>query len=40
MAGAEITVDRHFCCEVYLGRQSDRLPSEQSLNAFGVVAKW
>lgn len=38
--GAEITLDRHFRYEIYLGRQSDRLPQGQTLNALGLVAKW
>jgi hypothetical protein len=40
MAGAELTVNEHFRCEVYLARQKDRLPSDESLAALGVVAKW
>lgn len=39
-AGAEITVDKGFRYEIYLARQNDRKPSEQTLNALGVVAKW
>jgi hypothetical protein len=38
--GAEVTVTSHFRYEVYLGRQTDRLPAEKDLNALGVVFKW
>jgi hypothetical protein len=40
MAGTEITVTDHFRYEVYLAGQQDRLPDEESVAAFGVVAKW
>jgi len=40
MAGIEVTLTRHFRYEVYFGRQSDRLPNDESINALGVVAKW
>lgn len=40
MAGAEVTVNEHFRYEVYLARQEDRLPRDDSLVALGVVAKW
>lgn len=38
--GPEVTLNKHFRFEVYVARQEDRLPSESSTNAFGVVAKW
>lgn len=38
--GVEITLDPHFRIELYVARQVDRLPTNQSLNALGVVAKW
>jgi hypothetical protein len=40
MAGTEVTVNEHFRYEVYLSGQKDRLPEEESLAAFGVMAKW
>jgi hypothetical protein len=40
MAGAEVTVNRHFRYEVHLAGQDDRLPSEKTLFALGLVAKW
>ena len=40
MAGAEVTLNRHFRYEVYVAAQDDRLPSDQSLVALGLVAKW
>jgi len=40
MAGSEFTVNKHFRYEIYLSRQADRHPNEESLNALGVVAKW
>jgi hypothetical protein len=40
MAGVEVTTDEHFRFEVYLSGQKDRLPEDESLAAFGVVAKW
>ena len=40
MAGSEFTVNKHFRYEIYLSRQNDRHPEEESLNALGVVAKW
>ena len=39
-AGTEVTVNQHFRYEIYLARQTDRLPSEESLNALGGVVKW
>jgi Protein of unknown function (DUF2490) len=39
-AGAEVTLSKGFRYEAYLGRQLTRQPAEQSLNAFGAVAKW
>ena len=38
--GVEVTMNKHFRYEVYLGRQNDHLPSDTSLNALGFVAKW
>jgi hypothetical protein len=38
--GAEVTVDKHFRYEIYLARQNDRQPTELSVNALGLVAKW
>ena len=38
--GVEITLDPHFRIELYVARQNDRLPTQQSLNALGLVAKW
>ena len=38
--GAEIALDPQFRLELYLARQDDRLPRRESLNAFGIVAKW
>jgi hypothetical protein len=38
--GPEVTVNQHFRFEIYVARQEDRLPSESSTNALGVVAKW
>ena len=40
MAGAEVTLNRHFRYEVYVASQNDRLPSDESLVALGLVAKW
>jgi hypothetical protein len=40
MGGTEVTVSRNFRFELYLARQEDRLPSEVSVNALGLVAKW
>jgi hypothetical protein len=39
-AGAELTLSKRFRVELYLARQVDRLPSKQSVNAPGIVAKW
>jgi hypothetical protein len=39
MAGPEVTVSKHFRFELYLGQQTDTLPSKSRLNAFGWVAK-
>ena len=39
-AGTEITVNKHFRYEIYLARQNDRRPSEETLDALGLVAKW
>jgi hypothetical protein len=38
--GAEVTVTEHFRWEAYLGYQVDRHPRDETLNAFGLVAKW
>jgi hypothetical protein len=38
--GVEITFDPHFRLELYFARQDERLPTRESLNAFGLVAKW
>lgn len=38
--GAEITLTDHFRYELYLARQTDRLPQEKDLDALGVVLKW
>ena len=40
MAGAEVTLNRHFRYEVYVAAQDDRLPNDESLLALGLVAKW
>lgn len=39
-AGMEVTLDKHFRYEVYLARQNDQFPSEKTLAALGIVAKW
>jgi len=39
-AGSEVTVNRHFRFELFLGRQTDDQPEASSLNAYGVLAKW
>jgi hypothetical protein len=39
-AGTEITLDPHFRIELYLARQNERLPRQESLDALGLVAKW
>ena len=38
--GPEVTVNQHFRYEIYVARQKDRLPTESTTNAVGVVAKW
>ena len=38
--GPEVTVNQHFRYEIYVAWQKDRLPTESTTNAFGVVAKW
>lgn len=40
VAGVEVTTNEHFRFEVYLSGQRDRLPEDETLAAFGVVAKW
>jgi len=40
MAGTEVAVNEHFRYELYLSGQQDCQPSEESLAAFGIVAKW
>jgi hypothetical protein len=39
-AGLERTLTPHFRIEVYLARQYDYQPQEDSLSALGLVAKW
>ncbi len=39
-AGGEFTVSPHFRFEVYLARQHDHLPTESSVDALGLMAKW
>jgi hypothetical protein len=39
-AGLERTITPHFRLEIYLARQYDYQPQEDSLSALGVVAKW
>ena len=39
-AGLERTITPHFRLEVYLARQYDYQPQEDSLSALGLVAKW
>ena len=39
-AGMEISVNKSFRYELFLARQNDRRPSEVTLNALGLVAKW
>jgi len=38
--GVEVTATEHFRYEFYLARQTDRLPTEKTLDALGVVLKW
>jgi hypothetical protein len=38
--GPEVTVNPHFRYEIYVARQVDRLPTKETLNALGFVAKW
>jgi len=38
--GPEVTVNPHFRYEIYVARQVDRLPANETLNALGFVAKW
>jgi len=38
--GVEITLDPRFRVELYVARQTDRLPKQLSLVAYGIVAKW
>jgi len=38
--GSEVTLTTHFRYEIYLARQTDRLPKDSDLNAFGVNFKW
>jgi hypothetical protein len=38
--GPEVTVTSHFRYEIYLARKDERLPSKETLNALGFVAKW
>jgi hypothetical protein len=38
--GTEVTVNTQFRFEVYLARQNDRLPKDESLAALALNAKW
>jgi hypothetical protein len=38
--GAEVTMTDRFRYEVYVARQTDRLPDDKDLSALGVVLKW
>jgi hypothetical protein len=38
--GIEVSVSEHFRYEVYVAHQIDRRPSEETLNALGIVVKW
>ena len=38
--GAEVTLSSRFRYELYLARQTDRLPEEKNLDALGVALKW
>jgi hypothetical protein len=40
MGGTEVTVSPSFRFELYLARQEDHQPSDVSVNALGLVAKW
>jgi hypothetical protein len=39
-AGVEVTVTKRFRLEAYFAGQHDSEPSDDSLGAFGIVAKW
>ncbi len=39
-AGVEVTMTKHFRLEAYLASQHESEPSDDSLGAFGIVAKW
>ena len=38
--GAEVTLTDRFRYEVYVARQTDRLPADKNLNALGIALKW
>ena len=38
--GPEVTINKHFRFELYLARQSDRLPQKSDLDALGLNLKW
>jgi len=38
--GAEVTLSKHFRYEIFVARQLNRLPEQESTNALGAVAKW
>jgi hypothetical protein len=40
MLGPEVTVNPHFRYQVYLARQTDRLPTRSDLNALGLNFMW
>jgi hypothetical protein len=40
MLGPEVTVNPHFRYQVYLARQTDRLPTKSDLNAIGLNFMW
>ena len=39
-AGTEVTVNKRFRYELYLARQKELLPDDESIAAVGVAAKW
>jgi hypothetical protein len=40
MLGPEVAVNPHFRYQIYLGRQTDRLPTKSDLNVLGVNFMW
>lgn len=38
--GTEVTATDHFRYEIYIARQSDRVPEESGFRALGIVLKW